>query len=285
MDANPRLGIRLRPMGLGDILDETFRLYRANFLTFVVATAVVAVPVALLSGVLTLALGTGAQSEQMPSPAMIMTAVAAGIPLAVIAFLGYFLSGAATVKLASGAILGEPIDVGSSYRSAFGRLGSLFLASFLAGLAVMGLFITVLGIPFAIYLGIGWALATHAIMLEGCSGTAALSRSSSLVSGHRWRTLGLSILIGILVSILQSIPAALVGGLSGGAALLEGGNASASMALQVMSTLMSALGQFLFGCLTWIVLTLLYYDLRVRKEAFDLEQVSDRLEDGASQQP
>ena len=39
---------QLRPMGIGDILDVTFRLYRQRFLTFLLIALVVYVPYALL---------------------------------------------------------------------------------------------------------------------------------------------------------------------------------------------------------------------------------------------
>src|SRR2546428_6723432 len=40
---------RLRPMGIGDILDETFRLYRENFTLFVATCAVLEVPVQIIN--------------------------------------------------------------------------------------------------------------------------------------------------------------------------------------------------------------------------------------------
>ncbi len=41
----------LRPMGIGDILDVTFRLYRQQFLTFLLIALTVYVPYALLVAV------------------------------------------------------------------------------------------------------------------------------------------------------------------------------------------------------------------------------------------
>src|SRR5436305_13730541 len=40
---------RLRPMGIGDIIDETFRLYRENFMLFVATCAVLEVPVQIIN--------------------------------------------------------------------------------------------------------------------------------------------------------------------------------------------------------------------------------------------
>ncbi len=42
---------RLRPMGVGDILDETIRLYRESFLLFVATAGVLLAPLLLLGAV------------------------------------------------------------------------------------------------------------------------------------------------------------------------------------------------------------------------------------------
>jgi len=136
------------------------------------------------------------------------------------------------------------------------------------------LFITILGIPFAIYLGVGWALFYQAIIVERLGGRAALSRSSGLVGGNRWRVLGTSILMSILTSILVSLPTVLVGMFTGAVAIATSvGERDATITLmQDANGLASAVAQSLFGSLALITNTVLYYELRVRKEAFDLEQ-------------
>ena len=40
----------------------------------------------------------------------------------------------------------------------------------------------------------------------------------------------------------------------------------------MINAVVGAVAQALFGSLSWIAITVLYYELRVRKEAFDLEQ-------------
>ena len=56
----------LRPMGIGDILDVTFRLYRRRFLTFLLIALVVYIPYALFYGPGGAA-ATGAPSVQNPA--------------------------------------------------------------------------------------------------------------------------------------------------------------------------------------------------------------------------
>jgi hypothetical protein len=83
---------------------------------------------------------------------------------------------------------------------------------------------------------------------------------------------GILVLTAILVSILQLIPTALFGAVG---ALIAAGSSqdveSLAALFVVVSSLGAAVGFILFGALTFIATTLLYLDLRVRKEALDLE--------------
>jgi len=45
--------------------------------------------------------------------------------------------------------------------------------------------------------------------------------------------------------------------------------------VQAGNTVFGALGETLFGAIVYITITLFYYDLRIRKEAFDLQQRAD----------
>ena len=58
--------------------------------------------------------------------------------------------------------------------------------------------ITVVGIPFAIHRFIRWSLFAEACMLDDLPAGQSLRRSSELVRGHWWRTLGFTALIDTL---------------------------------------------------------------------------------------
>lgn len=274
----PGGGIRLRPMGIGDLLDETFKVYRRHFLSFVIATALVAVPVALLSMALNLAVGQGVSQGRIDSTDDLVAFGVGAMLVGLAGGLGYLLSGAAAVRLASDAVLGRRLDVGAAYRGVVGRILALLWAGFLVSLATMLLAVTIIGIPVAIYFGIGWAVYTQAVVLEGLGGRAGMRRSGALVDGHRWRVLGVSVLMSILVSILISVPSALVAAMMGAVVAFAETPGTRAL-LEVVNAFMSAVGQSLFGSLAWIMTTLVYYELRVRKEAFDLEQLAARAED------
>jgi Membrane domain of glycerophosphoryl diester phosphodiesterase len=276
-------GIRLRPLDIGDVLDETFQAYRRGFVPIVTTMALAIVPSTLvLAGaaiLMGLGFGFGGSMFDQLSREATVALIGAGI-VAVLVLVGLWLltiaaqliATGAVVRVASNTILGQPISIRDAYREAFDRFGSLSLASICIGLAVGLLFITCIGIPVAVYLGLGWSLAFPAIMLEGRGGFESLERSSGLVTGHRWRLLVVFILILLIEWLLLAIPGALVAGLSGGVLYLSGGNALVELGLQVIQTVFQTAGQVLFTPIGLITAVLLYYDLLVRKEAFDLQQ-------------
>ena len=131
---------------------------------------------------------------------------------------------------------------------------------------------TCIGIPFAIYIGLGWALVLPLIMIEGLGMSAAMGRSWGLVKGHRWRLLVALVLIGLIMYLLVSIPSGIFGFVGGIAnAILQAGTTGA-LVVQAGNAVFGALGETLFGAIAYIAITLFYYDLRIRKEAFDLQQ-------------
>jgi hypothetical protein len=270
-------GMRLRPLDIGDVLDETFRVYRRRFVPLITTMAIVAVPSSLLSLVVTLV--TGFSGDELtrrlqqggdPTPlivgGIVMFLVGLVIGIVQLAAVG------ACVLISSGGVLGQQVGVGEAYRQAFSRFWSLFVVGLLSGLAISLLVITCIGIPFAVYIGLGWGLAFPAIMLEGRGPMGALGRSWELVRGHRWRQLVCWVLMFLIFYLLISVPTALFGFAAGIVAVVLSGSQGAIMLVQAGNILFSALGQTLFGSIIYVTSTLLYYDLRIRKEAFDLEQ-------------
>jgi hypothetical protein len=235
------------------------------------------VPSALLSLVVVLATGFSgpAITRAIEQRADITTVLIGVILIALVGLASTILHlaaiGAATL-IAAGAILGQPIGAMEAYRRSFSRFGSLSLAGLIVGVVLVLLFITCLGIPFAMYIGLGWSLAFPAIMLEGRGATESLGRSWALVKGHRWRLLICGFLIGLIVYLLVSIPSGLVSFVGVILTALSGDTPGMAMLVQAGNVLFSAVGQTLFGGVAYITTTLLYYDLRIRKEAFDLEQ-------------
>ena len=110
-------------------------------------------------------------------------------------------------------------------------------------------------------------LATQAIVLEDFGPLRALQRSWQLTHGSFWRTLGLILLMGIVVYIVAGIPAA---GVSL-AMQITARDIDAIVRSQIVTAILSQLGLILATPLQFAVYTLLYYDIRIRREAYDLE--------------
>jgi len=276
---------RLRPMGVGDLLDETIRLYRENFLLFVATTAALLAPV-LLAGAIA-ALGgavvapgvidqSGLSAPSAPNPALAVLFVV----LVIAGVVSGLLVAAAVTVVTSERYLGRPITVRAAYAAALKRLGPLLLAALWAGIRlipVIAICAFAIGVPFLIYYIIAWLLIPQAVMLEGCGAGGASKRSRQLVDGYWWKTLGFYLVLSILLNILAAIPTLLLTAVVGGVAGIATGSATA---LVVVYAIVSVVVPVLLLPLALVATTLLFYDLKIRKEAFDLETMARQVVEG-----
>jgi hypothetical protein len=106
-------------------------------------------------------------------------------------------------------------------------------------------------------------------ILEGKGATDAMSRSSDLTKGDRGRVFVvwlLFIVLSIGISWLLQWPILLAAGVGS-----QGGLLRTTAAWQVASHTATFISECLVGPLGTIAFSLIYYDERVRKEAFDLQ--------------
>lgn len=298
---------RLRPMGIGDILDETFRLYRENFLLFIATVAVLEVPVQIINLVLVAVLPQPPQPAITPGQQFTTGQFTAYVNSLAgrsgATSIGALLSGLASVFIAaalavviSNRYLNHTTTVGQAYRATLDRFGSLLLAIiwivvrfFLFAIAVaivagviiaitaalhivaLGIALAVIGgfvaVSAAIYCNVAWSLISQAIMLDGASGGGATGRSRRLVRGYWWKTLGLIVLLAILTAILSAIPASIVVAVVGAAPGAVG-------ARVLVTSIVTLIISVLVTPISIGATTLLFYDLKIRKEAFDLETMA-----------
>jgi hypothetical protein len=178
--------------------------------------------------------------------------------------VGSVLVTGATVRVVSEAYLGRPPLFGDAMRFAGSRFGTIFGAKFLSGfLTVLALFALV--IP-GIVVACGYSVAAEAAALEAGSSGEALRRSWDLTAGFKWKAFALWIVsVGLILVVY--LGAGVLGGVLG---RVMGG---LDAVLAVFAAAVSLLIYPLISC----VFTLFYYDLRVRKEGFDLEVLSRHL--------
>jgi hypothetical protein len=270
----------LRPMGVGDILDATFRLYRQRFVAFLLIALVVYVPYGLLASVLqpfptapqpVAAQRGAAHDARAPHAEFAQVSAVTFVPWIIMVFLFAVillpLCSAALVQNISASYLGEDLSAGQSYARAAPRLFGLVGTQMLAGLAMMVGF--VLCVVPGIYLSLWFLVVVPVVILEGRYGTTALRRSYELMKGNinKGFLLGLVLLIlGFLVNIVLQRVAPL-------------------LPHPVLGIFLTIICQALILPIQTAPWTLLYYDLRIRKEAFDLQMLSAALSEPAAGGP
>lgn len=285
----PAGGFRMRPLSVGDILDETIVIYRRQFVAFITLTGVVMAPVALLTllmvGMLSLVQSTMESGRVSTQTTMILgvSTLAITLPVSLLATAGRLIAGVVAVKVTADILLGRPIDIWGSYRLSLQRSLPLFVAGFLVAMVVGA---AGLCFPVAIYFAMSWGLIVPVIVLENHGGVEAMRRSWALMGGRRWQLLICTIVMGLLVSTLAGIPVALFAVLAGiwlavspGSLLTSSG---APFAFQAGQVVFQTLGETLFLAIGYIVMTRFYFDARVRKEALDLELRLDRQQQAMS---
>lgn len=162
-----------------------------------------------------------------------------------------------------GCFIGVVIALGAG--SAQSESGPLFLAFFIFfGILGLGLLTLLIMAFFIVHL----MFFPQIVVLEGRGPLEALRRSRQLVRGSFWRVLGTVILVYLLVQILVFIPG-LIFGIGINAVFSDPFRDFAIR--QSFSTLVGYVSQILFLPISIIAYTLLYYDLRVRKEGYDLQ--------------
>jgi hypothetical protein len=189
------------------------------------------------------------------------TGVIPSLAVAVIGALAQLLSIGAVFKLVLDGYLERRPELRESFAFAAARLGSLVWLAILGGVLIFIGFILVI-IP-GIYLIGAFSVAIPVLMMEGLTGLGALGRSRRLVQGRWWPTIARIVVAGLLVAILELV----VGLINLGSAF---GISNVTLYFAV-NALTSALAQIIAAPFTAAVVLITYIDLRVRKEAFDLE--------------
>jgi hypothetical protein len=266
---------RLRPMGVGDILDQMIRLYRQNFRLFVTIVGLVYVPITVLQIVVLIAMGPeGLGFSALMNPGARPAAPSYSVPSislieGVVSSVLNCLMLASLMSAASHRYLGADITVREAYRLGWSSFWRMLCNSLLFVVIMLLLTITVIGIPFAIFFTVRWILASQIVVVEGKGPWSALGRSSQLVKGSWWRICGIFVLAIVSFYIIVVIPAAVFGGVFVGGAILVA--REWLFAAYIVNSLISSLFSLLAYPILILPGVLVYYDQRVRKEGFDLE--------------
>lgn len=302
----PKPGIvPLRPLGVGELLDGALSLIRSNPRTVLgLAAAISAISAVIQTAGLWLSLQyldavqfEIGSDDEVDVTAELTTLVTGSIAQVVPALMAGFLQVLASglfIVLVGAAVLGRRLDAEQTWSILRPRvlplvgvtlligLGTLLAAgamiAAIVGLALAfgawsvlpGLAIALGGTLLMVYAYVKLAVASPALVMEGTGVTTALVRSWVLVRRSWWRVLGILILAAVITSLLTtviSVPITLIASVASGF--------SESLLPTIMA---SGIATLVAGIITLpfsaAVTGLLYIDLRMRREALDIELVS-----------
>jgi hypothetical protein len=258
----------LRPMTTSELLDRSFYYYRRHF-TLLVGIFAISGLVTLLFQILLL----------------LTPRATAGVFLASILALGGFVVSLVVTTLAHGTtivavsqiLLGRETSVAQAFNEVRHRVGELILLGMNIGARVLIGF--VLFIVPGVWLALHYAVSIQAAVLEHTGINESLARSATLTKGDKGRIFVIYFLFGVLTMIVSVLVTLVTGALTGFPRL---GSAGQDVLWRSMVLQFGSFGaQAILGPLLPIALILVYYDERVRKEAFDIEHMMHQL-DGAT---
>ncbi|HYK82342.1 MAG TPA: hypothetical protein VEU55_04295 [Gemmatimonadales bacterium] len=270
----------IRPMGLGEILDGALTIYRHHLTTLLALGVVVLwLPVAL-----TIYVQLAGPQEH------------AGLFLlaSVIQYFAGLLLTAGAIRVISDSYLGRQPGIGAALALGLQKVWPLFVVGLAKGILLICIavgigIVAAVAIPtlakaggggavvtvalfagavwFAVFVACGYAVTTQVVVLEPLdSSFDAFRRSWELTRGRKLKVLGLA----VVAFVLAVLPTAAIGAV---AAFLRLSSPTAWGVLLVLGAILPVILTPILPC----VLTVMYYDLRVRREAFDLELLGQQL--------
>jgi hypothetical protein len=238
----------LRPRSATELVDAAFQLYKREPLQFIVALGIIYVPWMIVSALLGL-----------DSPAE-LTQLGAAMIAAFGGILVYTLASGVTTVLGADVYFGRQPNIGRAYALVGKRLFPLLVTMLASSLAI-GLGFVFLILP-ALYMIARYFAVVQLVLLEGLGANASLRRTAELSKGHKrhiLNTLGLVALVNIAIGIGLNMMTTMIPSI---------------IVRLVLQTIVSTLVYPMFG----ITATLLYYDVRIRKEGFDIEYLANSFE-------
>jgi hypothetical protein len=257
---------------VGDLLDETFRIYRRHFLLFAGISVILAIPSAGLQGYSFFAifnyLFSSSNAGQLPDfNTLLPSLVVLGIGYLVSILLAPFAYGA-VIYAACESALGHPVTVVGALRAVLRRYFAILGYVLLIGL--MGILVCLL--PLWIWIWVGWVAVLPVMFVENAGLGAAMGRSWRLVEGRWWRTFLILLLIVILWYFARVALEAFIGLANTLISVVATSYAFLAVA-QGAAIIVAAL----VNPVVQIAIVLIYFDLRVRREALDLFQLAQNV--------
>lgn len=315
--ATSQAALNLRPLSIGELLDRAFNLYFKNVVTITALVAIVLVPSLIASyfqtrGLLDFYFAILQHPKEPPDLAKLQALSAPDLWMFVqfaILFLGLPLTYGAVVTAVSRAYLGLPVHFAESYRYALRRwlsilllwvlwfifvailiivfavafgvaagIGALLaqLARFFTIFFVLVIIIAVLAsMALAIVLYLTSAMSFIAVVIEKTGPVEAFGHAFTRMfgAGQMWR--------GVVVALALA-------GIYYGASLIGVGTGAVLAFVFKMPALyiiIAGLSSLFFTPFALVVAAVFYYDIRIRREGYDLEMLANQFSAHAAQAP
>jgi len=270
-------------MGLGEILDGAFKLYRANFKPIALVALAFAGPVSILAAVAVRDVNGGlGLLDLLSDPSLAEEAGSFGgatqLLLQIGSTLVLWLVGPLIAGVVANAVattyLGGQLTAGEALRATWRHFPALLAAKLLVvlseGVGLLGCCVGALAVMAL------WVVVAPSIVVEGLGPIQGMRRSLRLCSARYWPVLGIALLTALITQLL----AGMVGGVPTFAAAIIGYRWG--FPLIALGNVGTAV---LVEPLTAIVATLVYFDLRIRQEGFDLQVMARDLGSGGAPPP
>lgn len=294
-------------MSISDILDETVDLYRNNFVLLIGIAAVAYIPITLLQKFVE----RWFAAPRGPEPNIegsIQAMVAQMLVLPVLLLVSSIVTGALTLGI-SERYLGRETSVGSCYRRVLSPrlliklIGAILLKSLvivtpllIAGagigayaasvavsasmpswvvISVVAVVVLLAALVPVIYLAVRLALVEPCFMLESRRVGRSVSRSWSLMRANVAKGFVLLAIVVIVVIILTYM---ITGPTTAITIWQERLGKPVSPVVLVIDAILFTIMACITAPITSIAQILLYYDMRIRKEGFDLELLASELD-------
>jgi uncharacterized membrane protein len=241
----------LRPMSVGEILDGAIVLLRREFgLVLSIAILCEGIPVAMdvyldLTG------------GPVASPGL-------NLLDRLLTIVGSVYVTGAMIRVVSEAYLGRTPSFRDAMRFSSEKFGPIFGAQILSGIVTF--LATLLLVVPGIIVACGYSVTAQAAALESSPSGGPLQRSWSLTKGAKWKAFALWLVSVGLFLVVDVGMGVLSGFLAEGMVVLD----------TVVVVFMACVSLAIYPVVS-CVFTIFYYDLRVRKEAFDLEMLSQQM--------
>lgn len=272
----------LRPMTLGEVLDRTFSLYRSNFWLF---AGIMALPL-ILNLLFNIGfsiwnsstqLVVGPQGRQIVNPQYFVNVALGAFFGGALYLIVLGVAHAATIFAVSDLFLAREATVRAAFNRVKGRFLRLVGVEILVGLLLIVGFIALI-IP-GIILMCRTVVAVPVAMLEDESPASAISRSMDLTKSFGMQVFLIILLVWALAwvtTVVFQMPFIVL------AAMQKTGQ-QLPLIWQILQHLATFVSETIIGPIGTIAFCLMYYNLRVRKEAFDLQHLMASL--GAASAP